>query len=58
LNAAPDQIEQSYTQFRLERMKLSGNGGLAEIDPPNRGAQSPGIGNSDKGPQVAQVHSR
>jgi hypothetical protein len=57
LNAAPDQIEQPHTQFRLERMKLSGDGGLAEVDPPNRRAQSPGIRNGDKNLQVAQVHS-
>jgi hypothetical protein len=52
LNAAPDQIEQPHTQFRLKRMKLSGNGWLAEVDPPNRRAQSPGIGNGNKGLQV------
>ena len=49
---------QPHTQFRLERVDLSGNGGLAEVDPAGRPAQSPGIGNGDKGLQVAQVHTR
>jgi hypothetical protein len=38
-------------------MELSGNGGLAEVDPAGRPAQSAGIGDGDKGLQVAQVHS-
>jgi hypothetical protein len=58
LNAAPDQIEQPDTQFRLEGMELSGNGRLAEVDPVGRPTQSAGIGNGDKGLQMAQVHAR
>jgi hypothetical protein len=57
LKAAPDQIEQPHAQFRFERMELSGNGGLTEVDPSGRPAQSASIGDGDKGLQVAQVHS-
>jgi hypothetical protein len=53
LDATPDQVKQSNTQFRLERMELSGNGRLAEINAASRPAQSSGIGNAHKGPQVA-----
>ena len=42
LNATPDQIEQPHAQFRFERTELSGNGGLAEVDPAGRPAQSAG----------------
>jgi hypothetical protein len=55
-NAAPDQIEQPDTQFRLERMELSRNGRLAEVDPAGRPAHSPRIGYGDKRLQVTQVH--
>jgi len=58
LGATPDQFEQPHTQFCLERMELSGNGGLAEIDPAGRAAQPPSISNADKSLQVAQVHAR
>ena len=57
LNAAPDHIEQPHTQFSLELMELSGNGGLAEVDPVSRPTQSPRIGDGHKGLQMTQVHS-
>jgi pimeloyl-ACP methyl ester carboxylesterase len=57
-HAATDTVEQRYSEIGFERLKLTGGGRLAQMQPSLGARQASGIGNGDEGAELAKVHNQ
>jgi len=58
MSAPADPVKQRYAQLSLQRVNLSGERRLAQIESIGRTREATGVGNGDEGVQMAKVHVR